>query len=178
MNKKNNSKIDKNKEDKERKLELQVQELAEVIDSLEDQKLDITNQLKRALADYQNLEKNSEKLNRLRFLQTKKNLAEDMIPIIDSLTIALESKKDLDLDEKSKAWVDGISASIENLETVFENMGLTKFLPQKGEKFDSEIHEAVTTVNEGKKNHIYDILQPGYKLDNVLIRPARVVVSN
>jgi molecular chaperone GrpE len=56
-------------------------------------------------------------------------------------------------------------------------MGLTKFLPKKGEKFDSEIHEAVTVVNDGKKDHIFDILQPGYKLDGVLIRPARVVVS-
>jgi molecular chaperone GrpE (heat shock protein) len=56
-------------------------------------------------------------------------------------------------------------------------MGLIKFLPKKGDKFDPDIHEAVTTVKEGKKGHIFDVLQPGYKLDNVLIRPARVVVS-
>jgi molecular chaperone GrpE len=64
-----------------------------------------------------------------------------------------------------------------NLEKVFADMGLTQFIPEKGEKFDSNIHEAVTTVSEGEKDHIYDVLQPGYRLDNVLIRPARVVVS-
>jgi molecular chaperone GrpE len=166
-----------NKKKETRDYELEIKNLADTIDSLEDEKLEITNQLKRALADYQNLEKNTEKLIRLRFLQTKKNLAEDIIPVIDSLTIALNSKKDLNIDEKTKAWIDGISASIENLEKVLADMGLTKFLPKKGEIFDSEIHEAVTVVNEGEKDHIFDILQPGYKLDDVLIRPARVVVS-
>jgi molecular chaperone GrpE len=171
-NRKNNEE-EINQED----LEKQIQELANIIDTLEDEKLEITNQLKRALADYQNLEKNTEKLTRLRFLQTKKNLAEDLIPVIDSLNIALKSRQELDLDEKTSSWVDGICASIENLEKVLKEMGLEKFIPEKGEKFNSDLHEAVTTVQEGKKDHIFDVIQPGYRLDNVLIRPARVVVS-
>jgi molecular chaperone GrpE len=175
--KKNSKKPEKKKDEEKKELELQIQELAQAIDALEDDKLEITNQLKKALADYQNLEKNTEKLTRLRFLQTKKNLAEGIIPIIDSLTIALDSKEDLELSDKVKAWVDGISASIDNLEKVLKDMGLTKFKPEKGDKFDSDIHEAVTIVKKGKKDHIFDILQPGYRLDGVLIRPARVVVS-
>jgi molecular chaperone GrpE len=174
MNKKNSKKT----EDKQQEeMEIQIQELANTIDTIEDEKLEITNQLKRALADYQNLEKNTEKLTRLRFLQTKKRLAEDLIPVIDSLSIALKGKDDLDLNEKAQAWVDGISASIENLEKVLAGMGLTKFVPEKGEKFNSEIHEAVIVVNEGEKDSVFDTLQPGYILDGVLIRPARVVVS-
>jgi molecular chaperone GrpE len=167
----------KNSKDAENKLNTQIEELANLIDSLEDEKLEITNQLKRALADYQNLEKNTDKLIRLRYLQTRKKLAEDIIPVIDSLTIALKAKEDLDLTEKTEAWVNGISASIENLEKVLANMGLTKFLPKQGDQFDSDIHEAVTTVSDGKKGQVFDVLQPGYRLDNVLIRPARVVVS-
>jgi molecular chaperone GrpE len=176
MSKKKNQKNNK-KEIRQEDLKTQIQELANLIDTLEDEKLEITNQLKRALADYQNLEKNIEKLTRLRFLQTKKNLAEDLIPVIDSLNIALKSRQELDLDEKTSSWVDGICASIENLEKVLKEMGLEKFIPEKGEKFNSDIHEAVTTVQEGKKDHIFDVIQPGYRLDNVLIRPARVVVS-
>lgn len=174
MNKKNSK---KNEEKQQEEMEIQIQELANAIDTLEDEKLEITNQLKRALADYQNLEKNTEKLTRLRFLQTKKRLAEDLIPVIDSLSIALKSKEELELDEKVEAWVDGISASIENLEKVLAGMGLTKFVPEKGEKFNSEVHEAVTVVKEGEKDSVFDTLQPGYILDGVLIRPARVVVS-
>ena len=77
---------------------------------------------KQESRDYES--ENTEKLIVIRFLQTKKNLAEDIIPVIDSLTIALNSKKDLDIDEKTKAWIDGISASIENLEKVLADMGL------------------------------------------------------
>lgn len=175
---KKNVKEKKDKQNKQQdEMEIQIQELANTIDTLEDEKLEITNQLKRALADYQNLEKNTEKLTRLRFLQTKKNLAENIIPVLDSLSIALKSKSDLELNSKAEAWVDGITASIENLEKVLADMGLTQFVPEKGEKFNSEIHEAVTTVEEGKKDHIFDTIQPGYTLDGVLIRPARVVVS-
>jgi molecular chaperone GrpE len=177
MTKKKDKESKKNKNTKKEELKLQIQELAETIDALEDEKLEITNQLKHALADYQNLEKNTEKLTKLRFLQTKKNLAEDIIPVIDALTIALKTREELELEDKTQAWIDGICASIEELEEVLTDMGLIKFLPKKGDKFDPDIHEAVTTVKEGKKGHIFDVLQPGYRLDNVLVRPARVVVS-
>ena len=102
MDKKKNKQNDNNEISQE-ELENQIQELANLIDTLEDEKLEITNQLKRALADYQNLEKNTDKLTRLRFLQTKKNLAEDLIPVIDSLNIALKSRQELDLDEKTSS---------------------------------------------------------------------------
>jgi len=171
---KKDQKIEKNKQ---KELEKQIQELANLIDTLEDEKLEITNQLKRALADYQNLEKNIEKLTRIRFLQTKKNLAEDLILVMDSLSMALKSRQELNFDENTESWVDGICASIENLEKVLRSMELIKFVPEKGEKFDSDIHEAVTTVQEGEKDHIFDVIQPGYKLDGIVIRPARVVVS-
>jgi len=177
MPNKNSKKTEKKKNEGGKKLELQIQELAETIDTLEDEKLEITNQLKKALADYQNLEKDIEKLIQLRFLQTKKRLAEDLIHIVDSLTIALKSKNELKLNDEAKAWVDGISASLDNLEKALENMGLTKFEPKKGDEFDSDIHEAITTTNKGNENCIFDVLQPGYKLDGVVIRPARVVVS-
>jgi ribosome-binding protein aMBF1 (putative translation factor) len=57
-NKKNEN---KNKNLSEDKLEKKIQELALTIDKVEDEKLEVENQLKRALADYHNLLKHSEK---------------------------------------------------------------------------------------------------------------------
>ena len=162
---------------KRQNLEEQVKELANIIDSLEDQKLEITNQLKRALADYQNLEKDVDKLMRLRFLQTKKDFITELIPIVDSLTIALNKKEELNLDEKANAWVEGLVATIEKFEKTFSDIGLSKFVPLKGDQFNADKHEAVATVEDGDKGKIYETLQPGYLLDDILIRPARVVVS-
>jgi molecular chaperone GrpE len=176
MPKQKNIKVDENTVDHSQ-CELQIQQLAQTIDQLEDEKSEITNQLKRALADYQNLEKNTAKITQLKYLQAKKSLAENIIPVVDALTIAINTKDEMNLDQQSKAWLDGITATIENLEKVFIDMGLKKYIPNKGDKFDPSIHEALTVIPEGEKDHIYDTIQPGYTLDGVQIRPARVVVS-
>jgi len=144
---------------------------------LEDEKLTIENQLKKALADYQNLSNNSEKRNELRFFQTRKNLAESVIPSLDSLTLAIDASKDLNLDENGKSWFSGIAAIFQSLRKSFEDFGLKQYLPEKGTKFDPNIHEAVAMVGEGTSGEIYGLAQPGYILDNTVIRPARVVVS-
>jgi molecular chaperone GrpE len=58
-----------------------------------------------------------------------------------------------------------------------KEIGFEQYMPEKGQEFDGEIHEAVATVPEGKKGKIYDIVQPGYILNDSVVRPARVVVS-
>ncbi len=155
----------------------QINELALNIDKVEDEKLVIENQLKKALADYQNLSNNSERRNELRFFQTRKNLAESVIPSLDSLTLAIDASKDMNLDEKGKSWLGGITAIFQSLNRSFEDFGLKQYLPEKGTKFDPNIHEAVAMVEEGTSGEIYGLAQPGYILDNTVIRPARVVVS-
>jgi len=154
-----------------------IKELALTIDKLEDEKLVIQEQMLRALADYQNLVKDSEKRNELRYFQLKKSLSESVIPSLDALNLAIKTSKNLKLDEQSKSWLDGILATIQTLEKSFSEIGIKQFLPAKGDKFDPAIHEAVATVEGGKSGEIYDLVQPGYILDNTVIKPARVVVS-
>ena len=154
-----------------------IKELALTIDKLEDEKLVIQEQMLRALADYQNLVKNSEKRNEIRYFQLKKSLSESVIPSLDALNLALKASKELKLDEQTKSWLDGILATIESLEKAFTEIGVKQYLPVKGDKFDPAIHEAVATVEGGKSGEIYDLVQPGYILDNTVIKPARVVVS-
>lgn len=154
-----------------------IRELALIIDKLEDEKLVIQEQLLRALADYDNLVKNSEKRNELRYFQLRKSLTESIIPSLDALNLAVKASKDLRLDNKTKSWLDGIVATIQTLEKSFFEIGVKQLLPVKGEKFNPTIHEALATVETGKSGEIYDLVQPGYILDNTVIKPARVVVS-
>jgi molecular chaperone GrpE len=175
MEQKNKKETDNTKDIK--KLEKKVGELALIIDKVEDEKLQVENQLKKALADYHNLVKNSEKRDQLRFFQVKKNLSEEIIPTLDSIMMAKETSKDMKFDEKNKAWFRGVLAILESINKNFEDIGLVKYVPQKGELFNNEMHEAVAMVQEGEKGKIYDVIQPGYTLDETVIRPARVVVS-
>ena len=96
---------------------------------------------------------------------------------IDSIVLAVDSSKDVDLDDFGKSWLNGILAILDTINKSLEGIGLKQYIPNKGEFFDSGIHEAVATAKEGEKGKIYDIVQPGYILNDSVIRPARVVVS-
>ncbi|MHC1716553.1 MAG: nucleotide exchange factor GrpE [Candidatus Dojkabacteria bacterium] len=158
-------------------LELKVSELALTIDKVEDEKLNIQNQLKKALADYHNLVNNSEKRETLRFFQMKKNLCQQIIPTLDAMMMAVASSKDMSLDEKSKSWLEGILATIESIYKNFSEIGLKQYIPNVGDVFNNQRHEAVATIESEKKGEIVEIVQPGYTLDDTVIRPSRVVVS-
>jgi molecular chaperone GrpE len=159
------------------KLEENIKDLALTIDKVEDEKLEVINQLKRALADYQNLETNTQKRLNLLYLQSKKTLAESLIPIVDDMSMAIKSKEEINFDEKSISWANGVVELLNKLERSLGEIGLKKFIPQKGSKFDPSIHEALTTVEGKTPGEIYDVIQPGYTIDDIVIRPSRVVVT-
>jgi len=159
------------------RLENDIKELVLTIDKVEDEKLEVLNQLKRALADYQNLEANTQKRLNLLFLQSRKSLAEKLIPIVDDMSIALKAKEEIKFDEKSISWANGVTELLSKLERSLEEIGLKKFIPEKGVNFNPSLHEALATVESEKSGLIYDVIQPGYILDNVVIRPSRVVVT-
>ncbi|MDY0097103.1 MAG: nucleotide exchange factor GrpE [Candidatus Dojkabacteria bacterium] len=158
-------------------LKSSIEELALTIDKVEDEKLEIVNQLKRALADYQNLEANTQKRLTLLYMQSRKGLAEKLIPIVDDLTMAVRSKEEIKFDQQSESWANGVVEILSNLEKSLEEIGLKKYLPEKGSKFEPNIHEALSVIEGEVPGVIYDVIQPGYILDDTVIRPSRVVVT-
>ena len=158
-------------------LESKIQELALTIDRVEDEKLEILNQLKRALADYQNLESNTQKRLNLMYLQSRKSLAEKLIPIVDDLTMAVKSKENINFDQKGNSWAMGVVEMLNNLEKSLMDIGLKKYVPEKGSKFNPAVHEALSVIQGEVPGVIFDVVQPGYILDETVIRPSRVVVT-
>lgn len=154
-----------------------LEEISLNIDRLEDENLQLTNQLKRALADYQNLERNTQKRVSLMYFQSKKSLVEKLIPVIDDLSMAIKIKDNMDIGESTRSWINGIVAILNNLEKSLEDIGLKKYIPEKDSIFDPSIHEALTTVPGEKEGLIFDVVQPGYILEDIVIRPSRVVVT-
>ena len=165
--------------DKERikELEEKIQQLALTMDEVEDEKLEVENQLKKALADYHNYLQNAEKRDTVRFFQVKKNLCQELIPSLNAVVMALEARKKIEFDEKGEAWAEGIVATLEKINKTFESIGLQQYMPKKGDSFDNTIHEAIGVVDGDKKGKIVEIVQPGYILEDKVIRPAQVLVS-
>ena len=158
-------------------MEKKIQELALTIDKVEDEKLVVENQLKRALADYHNLLVNNEKRQEISFFQMKKSLAEEFLPSLDAMKLAIDSSKNLSLNEEGKAWLVGITATFDAINKALIGIGLKTYLPQIGDMFDSSIHEALATVPGNEPGRVMEVIQPGYTLDGTVIRDAKVIVS-
>ncbi len=136
---------------------------------------ELENQLKRAVADYQNLEKRvqegrSELTN---FMGAE--LIKRLLPVLDHLgTVVEKGRQVLSEQSESKEWVKGVELAVKEFEQVLQSEGLEE-ISCEGE-FNPALHEAVDT-RDGQNNMILEIVKKGYNLNGKVIRPAQVVVG-
>lgn len=125
----------------------------------------LTNQLKRALADYQNLEKRISGEKAAWIMTANRDLILRLLPGLDSLLLAEMHTKD-----------EGVKMSIKHFMDIFETEGV-KRIKTEGEDFDPNLMEAVSTA-EGKDGEVVEEVKAGYTLNGEVIRPAQVVVGS
>jgi len=127
------------------------------------------NLYKRALADYQNLIKQSA-IDKQEFVKyANENLILEILPVFDNLKMSIASLND---EEKNNPWVEGIKYVIKQFNDVFKNIGIKEIIT-KNQKFNPEEMEAV----EGKGEKVKKQVRPGYKLQEKVIIPARVILE-
>ncbi len=153
-------------ENREEELELKISELKD--------------QLLRAVADSENIRKRSEREKE----QTRRfgiaNFAKDLLSIADNLGRALDAApKNEDIkDDAIKNFVIGIQMTEQELQKAFDNNNIRKIDPI-GQKFDYNFHQAMFEVEETDQEPgvVVQVLQPGYAIDDRILRPAMVGVS-
>ncbi len=124
----------------------------------------IENQLKRALADYQNLEKRVS-LEKSEWIKiSNKDLLLKLLPGLDSLILALKHTQD-----------EGVKVSIKHFVDILENEGVKK-IETVGKNFDPNLMEAISTV-EGEEGKVVEELRAGYTISDNVLRPAQVIVG-
>ena len=99
-----------------------------------------------------------------------------LLPILDDCEIALEA---LEKSEDSQAAKEGTQMIFGKLSAYLKGKGLER-IEAKGATFDTELHEAVTTVpapSEDLKGKVIDVVQTGYTLGGKVLRFAKVVVG-
>ncbi len=142
----------------------EVGQLKEQMGSLEDQ-------LKRAVADYRNLEKRIAEDNQAAGDFVKGRLVGRILPVLDSLDQAVEGASQ---SETQSSWLKGVLMSVKQLRQVLSDEGLAEI--EVGDKFDPNLQEAVD-VREGEDDKILEVVQQGYLLGGRVLRPAKVVVG-
>lgn len=123
----------------------------------------------RALADYQNLLKQSAK-ERTEFVKfALEDFLHDLLPVYDHLKLSL---KGLSEEEGKSAWVEGVRYVLKQFKTTLENRGIVE-IKTEGEKFNHDEMEAIA----GEGEQIKSVVMPGYKLNGKVIRVAKVIVE-
>lgn len=152
---KNNKKIEENKQEhviSEPKIDTRIQELED--------------QVKRALADYRNLE------NRVRnergewILKANKQLLLNLLPVLDTLMLA---------NKHSQGKDQNLNLSVQQFLDILKREGVVK-IETLGKSFDPNSMQCIETV-EGEDGKVLEETRSGYKFGDMILRPALVVVG-
>ena len=108
--------------------------------------------------------------------RAKVALARDLLPAIDNLERALEAAAEA--GEAEQGLAHGVRFVHDELIAALGRSGIERFDPS-GEPFDPNQHEAIATRSEEgvEAGHVVDVAQKGYRSQDTVVRPARVVVS-
>ncbi|MFJ7152364.1 nucleotide exchange factor GrpE [Streptomyces sp. NPDC100445] len=127
-----------------------------------------TADLQRLQAEYQNYRRRVDRDRAAVKEIAVANLLTELLPVLDDIGRAREHGE----------LVGGFKSVAESLETVAAKMGLQQF-GKEGEPFDPTIHEALmhSYAPDVTETTCVAILQPGYRIGERTIRPARVAVA-
>lgn len=149
--------------------------------SVEDLKKQADDRYARLMAEFQNFKKRSAKEKQDIHSYANEKIIRDLLEVLDNFERAISLMENGNPDVKSdenNAMQEGISLILSQLLEVLTKAGLEE-IEALGQEFDPKFHHAVLNEpsDEFKSGEVSKVLQKGYKLNDRVIRPAMVVVS-
>ncbi len=135
------------------------------------------DQALRALAELENYRRRVQRDLPQQLLNAQADVLRAFLPALDNLERALaaaEATQDLD-NLKT-----GLRLAIQNVHHLLQKVGITVIAPHVGELPDPSLHEVLSTMPapEGGQPHtIIELVEPGYQYKGLLLRPARIIVT-
>jgi molecular chaperone GrpE len=129
----------------------------------------------RTQADFENYRKRVARESALAQERGVAKLAKELLPALDNLDRALGAA------ENDDPLLEGVRLVRSELAAALARVGVESFSPG-GETFDPSLHEAMASVPQppdggAQSGKVVEVYQPGYRLGESVIRPARVVVA-
>jgi molecular chaperone GrpE len=135
--------------------------------------LELQDAFLRAKADGENIRRRAQEDISKAHKFAIEGFAESMLPVKDSLEMALKVET-----VSVEALKEGTEVTLRQLKQAFEKNRLMEINPTKGEKLDPTKHQAVSMVPaEQEANTVVEVLQKGYMIADRLLRPALVTVA-
>lgn len=153
------------KKDKDIKFNVEVDdsEVQAEFKKLETEKAELTADLQRTRADFENYRKQIEIQKENERQAVKLATVMKFLPLLDDIDRAVETYDELAPLKKS-------------LEKSLKDLGLAKIPSEPGTEFNPDTHEAITMEGDGEKQVITETLRPGYFYEKEVLRPAMVKV--
>ena len=142
-------------------------------DKFEQQIEELTDRLKRSMAEFDNYRKRTEKEKSSMYIIGAKDIVEKMLPIVDNFERGLAQAPEDD------PFADGMKMIYKQMMTAFEEMGV-KTIETVGREFDPNLHNAVMHIEDESvgENIIVEEFQKGYTYKDFVVRHSMVKVAN
>lgn len=137
---------------------------------------ELTSDLQRTRADFENYRKRTEQEKAQAREAGKTAAILKLLPVIDNIERAISH---LPEDLKENAWAQGVAGLVKNLDKSLESLDLRRIDGTPGTEFNPDLHEAIQYDEdaEGEKEVIIEELQPGYMLGGNVLRHSMVKVG-
>ena len=146
------------------------------LEKAQEQIEELKTQLLYKVAEFENYRKRTLKERAELILNGGEKVITAILPIIDDMERAIENGAKTDDPEVLR---EGMTLIHQKFMKTLESQGVSK-IDTKDADFDTDVHEAVAMVpgmGEDKKGKVIDCLQKGYKLNDKVIRHAKVAVG-
>lgn len=145
------------------------------IEDLEQQLGELTLDLQRTRADFENYRKRVEVDKSMARSSGRVSAISQLLPVIDTIERATAHMPE---ELSGNPWSQGIANLTKQLEKLLRELNVKKILAAPGTLFNPEFHEAVQfEESEGEKEVIAEELQTGYMLGDDVIRHSMVKVT-
>ena len=137
---------------------------------------DLKDRLLRQMAEFDNYRKRTMKEKAEIILNGSAGVVTDILPVIDDMERAIANSSK---SEDFNALKEGIELIYNKFMHILEQKGLQKISP-KNEPFDTDFHEAIAMIpapDEASKGLVLDCAIDGYKLNDKVLRHAKVAVG-
>ena len=137
---------------------------------------DLTDRLKRSMAEFDNFRKRSEKEKATMFDMGARSVAEKLLPVVDNFERAMLATPS---EGEGKAFADGIAMIYNQMTKTLEDLGV-KPIDCVGKEFDPNLHNAVMHIEDDSlgENVVAEELLKGSMYKDSVLRHSMVKVAN
>lgn len=148
-------------------------ETAEKLQEMGEKLAEMNDKYVRLYSEYENYRKRTTTEKAELIINGSKETIKAVLPVVDDMERALQAMADEDSAKE------GVQLIYNKMMNILGQKGL-KAIEAKGQKFDENLHEAITQFpasDESQKGTVVDVVEKGYYLNDKVLRYAKVVVA-